>query len=75
MFSSNTSTPMRAVATPETAIGTMTADRNRARAGSTEFSSTAAPRPSAIDRGVTRRVKRTVFAAARQNSGSRSSRA
>ena len=51
MFWSKTSTPMSAVATPETAIGTMTTERNSPRAGSTEFSSTAAPRPSAIDSG------------------------
>ena len=66
---------MSAVATPEIAIGTMRMERNNPRAGSTELSSTAMPRPRAIDSGVTITVKSTVFAVERQNTGSVARRA
>ncbi len=74
VFSSKISSPMSAVATPETAIGRMKIDRKMPRAGSTELSSNAASRPSTIDAGVTISVNSTVLSADRQNSGSESRR-
>ena len=62
------------MATPEIAIGTITADRSAGRAGSTEFNSTAARSPNPIEIGVTSTVNSTVLAAERQNSGSPTSR-
>ena len=70
LFWSKISTPMSAVATPEMAIGRMRIDRNTARPGSTELSSTATPRPRAIDAGVTIAVKRNVLPTDRQKTGS-----
>ncbi len=74
LFSSKISNPISAVATPEMAIGKITADRSTGRAGRAEFSSTAAARPIPIDSGVTSTVNSTVFTAERQNSGSPTSR-
>ena len=57
------------------AIGRISTDRNTPRAGSTELSSTAAPRPRAIDSGVTSTVNAVVLTSERQKSPSPSSRA
>ena len=56
------------------AIGTMTIERNTPRAGSTELSSTAMPRPIAIDTGVTMSVNSAVLRVERQNSPSENNR-
>ncbi len=66
---------MRAVATPDTAIGRISSERQSGRAGRAELRSVAATSPRIIDRGVTSAVNSTVLPRARQNSGSPARRA
>ena len=71
---SNTNSPISAVATPETAIGMISTERNSARTGSTESSRRAVASPRPIESGVTMSVNRPVLSVARQKRVSVSSR-